>query len=145
MKEIKYSNDINSAIYKDSLKIRTDVFVDEQNVPKDLEIDDREADCTYFNVYLDGSAVATARFFPTDDNGIHVQRVAVLKKFRQEHLGSQLLKYIFAYAKDHHYNYVILGAQDHAQDFYKKLGFHVVGDAYQEVGIAHHDMKLDLQ
>ncbi|GEO79279.1 hypothetical protein FD29_GL001293 [Companilactobacillus mindensis DSM 14500] len=85
MKEIKYSNDINSAIYKDSLKIRTDVFVDEQNVRKDLEIDDREADCTYFNVYLDGSAVATARFFPTDDNGIHVQRVAVLKKFRQEH------------------------------------------------------------
>lgn len=145
MKEIKYSNKIDSAIYQDSVKIRTAVFVDEQQVPKNLEIDDLEADCTYFNLYLDGSAVATARFYPTDDNGIHVQRVAVLKDFRQEHLGSELLKNIFSYAKNQHYAYVILGAQDHAQDFYKKLGFRVIGKPYQEVGIAHHDMKLDLQ
>ena len=144
MTKIKHSNDTNSDIYQDSINIRTKVFVEEQNVPKNMEIDDMEDKCTYFNVYEDNQAVATARIFPTEDNGIHVQRVAVLKDYRQHHLGSQLLKFIFKYAKENNFNYVILGAQDHAQKFYKNLGFKVIGEPYQEVGIAHHDMKLDL-
>lgn len=144
MNSIKHSTDTNSNIYQDSVNIRTTVFVDEQNVPKDLEIDSMEDKCTYFNVYQDDKAVATARFYPTDDNGIHIQRVAVLKKYRQNHLGSELLRYIFNFAKEKNYDYVILGAQDHAQNFYKKLGFKVVGEQYREAGILHHDMKLNL-
>ncbi|WP_057881603.1 GNAT family N-acetyltransferase [Companilactobacillus kimchiensis] len=144
MNKIKHTSNIDSDIYRDSLAIRRAVFVTEQNVPEDLEIDNLESQCIYFNVYLDDQAVATARFYPTDDNGIHIQRVAVLKKYRQEHLGSDLLKYIFNYAQEENYNYVVLGAQDHAQNFYKKLGFKVIGKQYQEVGIAHHDMKLNL-
>jgi len=144
MSEIKHTTDISSDIYADSIAIRKAVFVKEQNVPQNLEIDNLEADCTYFNLYLENKAVATARFYPTDDNGVHVQRVAVLKDYREKHLGSQLLKAIFDYARQQNYAYVILGAQDHAQNFYKKLGFEVVGRQYQEVGIAHHDMKLNL-
>jgi len=144
MNKIKHTTDINSTIYTDSLNIRKTVFVKEQKVPQNLEIDNLEADCTYFNLYLDDKAVATARFYPTDDNGVHVQRVAVLKEYRQKHLGSELLTAIFTYAKQQDYSYVILGAQDHAQKFYKKLGFEVIGRQYQEVGIAHHDMKLNL-
>ncbi|WP_119327024.1 GNAT family N-acetyltransferase [Companilactobacillus musae] len=144
MNKIKYSNNVNSDIYQDSINIRKAVFIDEQNVPKNLEIDDNEANCTYFNLYVDNQPVATARFFPTEDNGIHVQRVAVLKNFRHQNLGSNLLKNIIKFAQKNNYKYVILGAQDHAQLFYKKLGFHVVGNQYQEVGILHHDMKLDL-
>lgn len=144
MTEIKHSDDINSIIYQDSIKIRTAVFVEEQNVPKDLEIDALESKCTYFNIYSNGQAVATARIFPTDDNGIHIQRVAVVKSSRDQHLGSELIKYICQYAQNKNYDYAILGAQDHAQSFYKKLGFQVVGKQYQEVGISHHDMKLNL-
>jgi len=144
MSEIKHTNNIKSDIYKDSINIRKTVFVDEQNVPEELEIDALENKCTYFNVYLDQKAVATARFYVTDDNGIHVQRVAVLKDYRQKHLGSELLRNIFQYSKEQNYNYVILGAQDHAHAFYKKLGFQVIGDQYLEAGILHHDMKLNL-
>lgn len=144
MNEIKHTTDINSTIYRDSLSIRTQVFVKEQDVPKDLEVDSLENKCTYFNVYQNDHAVATARFFPTNDNGIHIQRVAVLKENRHQHLGSELLQYIFNYAKHKNYAYVILGAQDHAQGFYKELGFEVVGEQYREAGILHHDMKLNL-
>ena len=70
--------------------------------------------------------------------------MAVLKEYRQKHLGSKLLKYIFDFAKKENYQYVILGAQDHAQMFYTKLGFKVVGEQYKEAGILHHDMKLEL-
>jgi len=144
MNEIKTTTNITSSIYHDSVDIRTIVFVNEQNVPKNLEIDDLEDKCTYFTFYVDQKAVATARFFVTDDNGIHIQRVAVLKEYRQKHLGSKLLKYIFEYAKERNFDYIILGAQDHAQAFYLKLGFEVVGKQYREAGILHHDMKLKL-
>ena len=144
MYQIKYTTDINPEIYHDSLNIRTTVFVKEQNVPEDIEIDKLEDHCAHFVLYDDQTPMATARFFVTEDNGIHVQRVAVLKEYRQKHLGSKLLKYIFDFAKKENYQYVILGAQDHAQMFYTKLGFKVVGEQYKEAGILHHDMKLEL-
>jgi len=144
MKEIINAQGTDSTIYQDSLKIRKAVFVKEQQVPQNLEIDDIEDQCTYFNIYLDGQAVATARLSPTNDNGVHIQRVAVLKNFRKQHLGSELIKSMIDFARKNNFNYAILGAQDHAQPFYKKLGFEVVGEQYTEVGILHHDMKLNL-
>lgn len=144
MKEIKHSFGNKSALYQDSLEIRKAVFVQEQNVAQDLEIDADESKCTYFNVYQDNQAIATARISPTEDNGVHIQRVAVLKDFRHQQLGSDLIQYIIQYARENNYKYAILGAQDHAQAFYKKLGFEVIGEQYTEVGIFHHDMKLNL-
>lgn len=144
MDKIKYSDDINSDIYKDSLNIRETVFVKEQHVDKNIEIDNDEAKCTYFTLYSNDKPAATARFQVTDDNGIHIQRVAVLKEFRHQRLGSKLLDFIFKFAKEKHFDYVILGSQDHAQKFYQQLGFKVVGDQYREAGILHHDMKMSL-
>ncbi|CAJ1181923.1 GNAT family N-acetyltransferase [Companilactobacillus paralimentarius DSM 13238 = JCM 10415] len=144
MDKIKSSNDINSDIYYDSVGIRKKVFVDEQNVPTEIEIDKDEDKCTYFVLYSNQQAVATARFQVTSDNGIHIQRVAVLKSFRHQHLGSDLLKYIIDYAQKQNFDYIILGAQDHAQAFYTQLGFKVIGEQYKEAGILHHDMKLSL-
>ncbi|MFD1472782.1 GNAT family N-acetyltransferase [Companilactobacillus mishanensis] len=144
MNEIRTSNDLNSTVYKDGLYIRTTVFVDEQNVPPELEIDEFEDKCTYNTLYVNGAAAATARYFPTDDNGIHVQRVAVLKKYRKKGLASELLKHIMKQAQENSYDYIILGAQDQANGFYKKLGFEVIGDQYLDAGILHHDMRIEL-
>lgn len=144
MREIKYSDDLNSKIYQDDLMIRKKVFSQEQNVPLELEVDDNEDKCTYATLYVDKTPVATARYFPTEDNGIHVQRVAVLKQFRKQGLASILLKDIFKTAKNSGHKYIILGAQDQAQPFYKKLGFKVVSDQYKDAGILHHDMQLNL-
>ena len=143
MREIKYSDNLNSKIYQDDLMIRKKVFVEEQNVPASLEVDKMENSSTYATLYIDGIPAATARYFPTEDNGIHIQRVAVLKEFRKKGLASSLLKDIFKRVRGD-YKYIILGAQDQAQDFYKKLGLHVVSDQYLDAGILHHDMRLDL-
>lgn len=143
MKEIKYTDDLNSKIYQDDLMIRKQVFVTEQKVPSSLEVDSMENQCTYATLYIDGDPAATARYFPTEDNGIHIQRVAVLKEFRKQGLASFLLKNIFKKVSKN-YQYIILGAQDQAQGFYKKLGLHVVSDQYLDAGILHHDMRLDL-
>ena len=140
---IEYTTDLNSKTYHDALNIRKEVFIKEQNVDEKIEIDG-EDNCTHATLYKDHQAAGTARYFPTNDNGIHVQRVAVLKEYRHQGIASKLLNNLIKRVKDSGYTYVILGAQDHAQDFYTQLGFEVVGEQYREAGILHHDMKLTL-
>lgn len=144
MHEIKTTTDLNSQIYRDCLNIRTKVFVEEQKVPADMEVDDYEDKCNYYTLYVDQTPAATARYYPTDDNGIHVQRVAVSKDFRKQGLASEVVNRIIKDAKSNGYSYVILGAQDQANGFYKKLGFKVVGGQYLDAGIFHHDMRKEI-
>ncbi|WP_334329870.1 GNAT family N-acetyltransferase [Companilactobacillus sp. HBUAS59699] len=143
MQEINYSKDLSSKTYQDALNIRKEVFIKEQNVDPDIEIDGEDK-CTHVTIYVDNKPAGTARYYPTADNGIHIQRVAVLKEFRHQGLASILLKDIIAKAKESGYDYIILGAQDHAQAFYTQLGFKVIGEQYQEAGILHHDMKYSI-
>ncbi|AKP68113.1 GNAT family N-acetyltransferase [Companilactobacillus ginsenosidimutans] len=143
MNKIKVSNSLNSNVYKDGLEIRTTVFVGEQNVPQELEIAD-EDNRTYTTLYVNEQPAATARYFPTADNGLHIQRVAVLKEFRHKGLASELLDKIAIDAKIQKFDYLVLGAQDQANGFYQSLGYKVIGDQYEEAGILHHDMRKDL-
>ncbi|MDO1605696.1 GNAT family N-acetyltransferase [Lactobacillus sp. YT155] len=142
--EIKNSTDLSSQVYKDALKIRYTVFVEEQAVPEDMEIDEFESISTYFVGYINDLPVVTARCYETDDNGWHVQRVATTKEYRQQGLAKELLIHIENVAQQHGYDYLILGAQDQAQGFYLKLGYQVIGDQYLDAGIEHHDMKKTL-
>ncbi|KRK79202.1 GNAT family N-acetyltransferase [Companilactobacillus nodensis] len=144
MLKINYSTDLSSKTYQDALSIRKEVFIKEQNVEPDIEIDGEDS-CTHVTIYMDGTPAGTARYYPTDDNGVHIQRVAVLKDFRHQGIASILLKDIIDKVTKEDYHYVILGAQDHAQDFYIQLGFKVIGEQYREAGILHHDMELILQ
>ncbi|WP_125770063.1 GNAT family N-acetyltransferase [Companilactobacillus furfuricola] len=144
MHEIKTTTNLASPIYQDGLKIRTKVFVEEQKVPADLEVDDREDKCKYYTLYVKQIPAAVARYYPTEDNGIHIQRVAVLKDFRKQGLASELLNRIIADAKTDGYTYVILGAQDQANGFYKKLGFKVIGPQFLDAGILHHNMRKEI-
>lgn len=142
--EIKTTIDLNSQVYKDDLAIRNTVFVEEQNVPVDMEIDEYENMSTYFVGYIDNKPVVTARCFSTEDNGWHVQRVATYKEYRKQGLARELLLYIEERAKEKKIDYLILGAQDQAQGFYLKLGYQVEGPQYLDAGINHHDMKKTL-
>lgn len=142
--EIKTTDSLHSKIYHDNLNLRRKVFVEEQHVPENLEIDEFEPISTYFTGYLENTPVVTARIFPTKDNGWHIQRVATKKEYRKKGLAKELLEYIENLAKSQSINYLILGAQDQAQEFYLKLGFKVSSEQYLDAGIAHHNMKKNI-
>ena len=59
--EVKSTTDLDSQVHHDSVQIRTHVFVEEQHVPANLEVDADEGKATYFVVYDAGLPVATAR------------------------------------------------------------------------------------
>lgn len=141
--EIKSSNSLESSVYKDALLLRKEVFVEEQGVSLELEIAGEKGPL-YFTGYLDEIPVATARAFEEEQGVWHIQRVAVKKEYRGQGLASELLNTIEASAQKAEINTLTLGAQDQAQDFYKKLGYHVVGDGFMDAGIAHHRMDKTL-
>ncbi len=118
-------------------EIRKVVFIQEQNVPKDLEWDDRDTECWHALVELDGKAVATGRL---DTDG-KIGRMAVLKEFRGQELGKAVLTQLIKIARREGITKTYMHAQCHALPFYLKNGFKAIGDVYDEAGIPHQNAE----
>ena len=132
---------IKKANFKDDFSdienIRQTVFIKEQKVPSELEWDELDKDSTHILAYYDNVTVGTARLLPDG----HIGRMAVLKGYRNRNIGQSMLKYLLEIAINDSDNKVMISAQEHAVDFYKKYGFIVVSDVYLDAGIPHFDME----
>lgn len=117
--------------------IRTKVFIQEQNVPTELEWDEFDNDATHILAYYDGKAVGTARLLSDG----HIGRMSVLKSYRNRNIGKRMLKYLLEIAQKNSNTKIVLSAQNHAVEFYKKQGFIVTSDVYLDAGIPHYDME----
>lgn len=116
--------------------IRTVVFIEEQNVPIELEWDGLDADCTHFIVRSNSKAIATARLKPDGQIG----RMAVLKPYRGLGVGAKLLTAVLTHAANTGLNRVYLHAQVQVVDFYQAFGFTTEGEEFMDAGIPHRAM-----
>jgi len=121
-------------------RIRTEVFVREQEVPEDLEWDGLDASSRHLLALVDREPVGTGRLAQSGKIG----RMAVLSTHRGRGIGDRLLAELvqLAVASGHQRTY--LHAQVHATGFYARQGFRAEGDEFMEAGIAHRQMYLDL-
>ncbi|MEO1772788.1 GNAT family N-acetyltransferase [Candidatus Enterococcus ferrettii] len=143
--KILITKDTMSEIYLDAVKIRHKVFIQEQGVPLEREIDKDEAYSIHFVLYTDEqNAAATVRLLPLNTQELKLQRMAVLKEFRGQKLGDALLQEAELFAKQQGFQQIRLDAQLSAQTFYKAHDYQTYGEAFQEVGIDHIHMKKDL-
>lgn len=127
--------------YRSSLTdIRHRVFVDEQRVPIDLEIDEHDPLAQHWLASIDDSAVGTVRLLK---NG-HIGRMAVLAPFRKQGIGRDLLDTVIATAKVQSLPVLRLAAQQQAIGFYRKAGFKIYGEPFLDAGIVHVGMELSL-
>ncbi|KRL01848.1 GNAT family N-acetyltransferase [Liquorilactobacillus capillatus] len=143
MFEIKTTTKLDSTIYRAALQIRKAVFVKEQGVPEELELDNEQAAC-YYVAYQQGQPAATARIMAESNGAWHIQRVATLKEYRHQGCAKLLLEKIEEQARAQAVPYLTLGAQDQAQGFYRALGYRVVGPSFLDAGIPHHTMEKRL-
>jgi len=122
--------------------VRTAVFIREQQIPEELEWDQFDAVSVHaLAVNNAGQPVGTARLLP---NG-HIGRMAVLKEWRGQGLGSALLTTLLRVLIKRRQFEVQLHAQTSAIPFYKKFGFQVVGKEFMEAGIPHVKMTLSIK
>lgn len=143
MMEIKSTLELTDPIYQDAVTIRKKVFIEEQGVAPELELEN-EAGPRYFVGYLTKHPVVTARVFEEHPGVWHIQRVATVREARGQGLAKELLLALEVEARKQGIKKLTLGAQDQAQGFYKKLGYHVEGAGFLDAGIAHHRMDKDL-
>jgi predicted GNAT family N-acyltransferase len=119
--------------------IRLRVFVKEQGVPKDIELDRDDERAIHFLATLGGRPVGTARIVGRRKTA-KIGRMAVLKRFRGKGVGAKLLKRAIRTAQRSGARKIYLHAQVAVIDFYGKLGFHCVGPVFHEAGIPHRKM-----
>lgn len=133
-----HTNDILSDTYSDALAIRKQVFIEEQQVPPEREIDTDEQQAIHFVLYDEANTpLATVRLLATDYNTIKVQRVAVAKDARKKGYGKVMMAEAESYAQKQGYQKMVLGAQITARNFYQNLGYQEEGDYFLDAGIQH--------
>jgi predicted GNAT family N-acyltransferase len=126
---------------REAKRIRFTVFVEEQGVPAELEMDDMDAKCIHALAYDDGPAIATGRLLPDG----HIGRMAVLKEWRGRGAGRAILRRLIETARARGDREVLLSSQVHATGFYQAEGFAPEGAVYEEAGIPHQAMRLVLR
>lgn len=118
--------------------VRDDVFINEQNIPVELEWDDM--DCVSLHaVVLDetGKAIGTGRLLPDG----HIGRMAVLSAMRNTGIGGAILEGLMREAEKRGDKAVLLNAQTRAESFYARHGFAREGEIFMEAGIPHIRMR----
>ena len=119
--------------------IRRDVFVEEQQVPEEEEMDTFDETSLHLLARSgDSGFIGCARIMPTGQIG----RMAVLREFRGGGIGSLLMTAALAEATGQNFETVFLHAQCHAEAFYTRFGFVACGDIFDEAGIEHVRMTL---
>lgn len=158
--------------FHECLKIRLKVFVEGQNVSKEIEIDGLDNVSNHYLIYYNEVPVGTTRtrmiiktlkdIEENDNNNrnikhqdlkvIKIERVSILNEYQNKGLGSVMMKYIINDVKKDNSNnikenkvdYLILGSQKYIIDFYKKLGFVEYGQEFLDANMTHLNMKLQI-
>ncbi len=131
-----------------ALAIRSHVFVDEQNVPPEEEIDAHDltdAEAVHALVRDDaGVPLGAGRYYRLDANSVQMGRMAIEIDARGRGAGTQLLATLIADARARGFSRVHLHAQVHAREFYRRAGFTDDGTPLWDAGILHQPMSKAL-
>ncbi|MBU3591966.1 GNAT family N-acetyltransferase [Polynucleobacter sp. 78F-HAINBA] len=130
---------------KEAYSVRKRVFIEEQDVPEEMELDEYDPLAQHALAYLNSECIGTARLVTLPGrigNFGRIGRMAVLPMHRRQGIGGGLLRALLDLSKSQGITRLELHAQLSAIPFYEKFGFIAQGDIYDEAGIAHRDMIL---
>ena len=124
-----------------ALIVRGVVFIEEQGVAYDGEIDDFEGTAVHILGEQGGEPVAAGRLRFLED-WAKLERIAVRKRWRGRNYGRQAVSFMLAEARRRGFRRFKLHAQAHLVDFYREFGFVPEGEVFDECGIDHYLMTL---
>ena len=144
IKILKYKEELNLGF-----ALRIEVFVKEQKVPIELELDDKDhSDNTvHIGYFHEDNLIGVARLIDMDKDVIHIGRVVIDKEYRGQGIGRELIIGCENIAQQILKRKIIieLSAQIQAENFYKSLGYNRVNDIiYLDAGIEHVDMMKEI-
>ena len=130
-----------------AVTVRMRVFVGEQGIPADVEVDDADAapDTVHAVALHLGAVIATGRLLPdVDGKGPHVGRMAVERDWRRNGVGGLVLTFLEEQARSLGFRQITLHAQEYVKSFYAQHGYAEAGEMFLEEGIPHREMVKTL-
>jgi predicted GNAT family N-acyltransferase len=143
--KITYKKISDLSEFVDSIRIRVDVFIIEQQCKPGWEPDEDDKEAIHYAAIIDSEIVATARVREVNNKEYTIERMAMKKAFRNKGIGKGFMDYIIREIKKNKPRKVWIRAQVHAQQFYEKCGFRAVSEKYDlyNLNIPHVDMVYD--
>ena len=132
IKEVNYFQEISAIQY-----IRTKVFQEEQNISHSLEFDGLDETAIHLLAYIDSNPIGTARIRKLTDQKAKIERLAVIKEFRNQKVGRKLMEAALRILAINNYKIAVVHAQEYIKNLYLQLGFEQVGNTFIEAGIPH--------
>ncbi len=130
--------------YNDALFVRKSVFVKEQQIPLEIEVDQNEEHAVHIVLYTDQEEPIAAGRYRVLDGLAKAERICVLPSQRGNGSGSKIMEALEKHAAEQGLTHVKLSAQAQAIPFYEKLGYHAISEEYLEQNIPHKMMKKNL-
>lgn len=130
---------------KKAIDIRFRVFTIEQGFAKKDDLDEFDSKSIHIIVYQNSKAIATARMFKENDKTYHIGRIAVLKKYRNNGVGSFILSIFESKSKELGANKINIGSQIDKTGFYEKCGYEKHGDIFDDAGYPHIMMQKQIK
>lgn len=143
----RYTRHVGSdaALVEMAHTVRRRVFIEEQDVAEEIEMDGNDDTATHVVLTDDGESVATARLRFPDDTTAKIERVAVVPALRGEGLGRRVMDAAESVATERGATVAVLHAQLRVREFYERLGYEAVGEEFEEAGIPHVEMRTELE
>ena len=126
--------------------LRIKVFVEEQKVPIELELDEKDnsENTVHIGFFDNNKLIGVARLIDLDKDVIHIGRVVIDKEYRGQGIGRELIIGCENIAQQILKRKIIieLSAQIQSENFYKSLGYNRVNNKiYLDAGIEYVDMR----
>jgi predicted GNAT family N-acyltransferase len=137
---IRATDPLMSAVYA----LRREVFVIEQGVPEELEVDENDKVAAHLAALSDGHVIGTLRII-RHERTAKIGRMAVSAPSRKKGIGRELMEFAAAAASRDGAEEIILGAQFTAREFYRRLGYLEEGAVFDDAGIPHVMMRKKLR
>ena len=129
---------------KAAYELRHMVFVAEQGISAEIELDELDQGALHAIVTSSGTIIGTGRLITVSKTTGSIGRMAVDPSFRRQGIGSLILGFLEHKARKTNLQEIVLHAQEYVKEFYSYLGYHQEGRPFDEVGIPHCIMKKTL-
>ena len=127
-----------------AIGVRFRVFVSEQSVPPEEELDEADATATHVIALYRDQVVGTGRLLHLEGGDAQIGRMAVDQTWRRRGIGGQILLYLEEEARARGLRLSILHAQEYVKSFYAAHGYREHGVTFLEVDIPHIEMRKEL-
>ena len=127
-----------------AIGVRFRVFVSEQSVPPEEELDDADATATHAIALSQDQVVGTGRLIFQDETTAVIGRMAVDLSWRRSGIGGQILQFLEEEARSQGFRHCTLHAQEYVKGFYAAHGYQEWGNPFLEVNIPHIEMRKEL-